>query len=422
MTTSTKKHGRRLVEPRREQAAFHFEVPDDAIASDHPARIIWMLVQQLDLTKILLKSRAVEGSAGRPTISPAVKLALWLYGISEGVGSAREIERLVHSDIAFRWIAGGIRVSHHVLSAFRVEHGREFDELFSNVIGTLLSKGLISLATVAQDGTRVRASASPPSFRTEASLLACKQQAELHLKAVIAAANDPERSAAQHAASLARANEMKARVDAAIETVRELQKDRDPRYGPARASTTDASARTMKMGDSGFRPAFNVQFATVGEKMGGPRTIVGVRVTTNTTDMGSLEPMLEEIRSRTDQLPKRVVADAGHAKHSDIAASMRKGVDVIVSVPDDPRLKTRGARSKQNTTEEIVAWRSRMEQQDAKEWLRWRGSACELSNAHVKQRFGMRQFLVRGIEKVTCVVLLTALAANLLAHASALLS
>ena len=30
----------------------------------------------------------------------------------------------------------------------------------------------------------------------------------------------------------------------------------------ARASTTDAEARVMKMGDGGFRPAFNVQFAT----------------------------------------------------------------------------------------------------------------------------------------------------------------
>src|SRR2546426_679995 len=30
----------------------------------------------------------------------------------------------------------------------------------------------------------------------------------------------------------------------------------------ARASTTDADARVMKMGDGGFRPAFNVQFAT----------------------------------------------------------------------------------------------------------------------------------------------------------------
>jgi len=414
----TKKHGRRVLEPNRDQAVIRVEVPDDAIAMEHPARLIWMLVQQLDLTKILLKSRSVEGSAGRPSISPAVKLSIWLYGISEGVGSAREIERLTRTDIAFRWINGGLSVSHHSLSAFRVAHGEVFDQLFTDVIATLLAKGLISLAAVAQDGTRVRASASPPSFRTEASLLKCREQAELHLKAVLAAAENPEYTRAQHAARIGRAREIQARVEAAIETVRELQKDRDPRYAAARASTTDADARTMKMGDSGFRPAFNVQFATAGDKMGGPRTIVGVRVTTNTTDMGSLNPMLDEIHARAGQLPSALVADAGHAKHADIAAAMSRGVDVIVPVPDDPR-HTKGTRN--NATAEIVAWRRRMQDPDAKDLLRWRASACELSNAHAKQRLGMRQFLVRGVAKVTCVVLLTALTANLLAHASALL-
>src|SRR6202040_1658448 len=34
------------------------------------------------------------------------------------------------------------------------------------------------------------------------------------------------------------------------------------RSKPPRASTTDAEARVMKMADGGFRPAFNVQFAT----------------------------------------------------------------------------------------------------------------------------------------------------------------
>ena len=91
MSNPTKKNGRRVLEPSRAQATIHFEIPDDVIAEDHPARLIWMLVQQLDLTKVLLKSRSVEGHAGRPSISPALKLTLWLYAISKGIGSAREI-------------------------------------------------------------------------------------------------------------------------------------------------------------------------------------------------------------------------------------------------------------------------------------------------------------------------------------------
>ncbi len=415
----TKKHGRRVLEPNRGQVEFRIELPDDAIAADHTARTISRLVEGLDLTTIFLKSRSVEGSAGRPSISPALKLSLWLYAISRGIGSAREIERLTHSDLAFRWLLGGLQIGHHALSAFRVSHGEQFNKVLSDLLAVLLHAGLISLDQVAQDGTRVRASASPPSFRGEVSLQNCREQAALHLNAVLANADDPEYTRAQHQARIAAAKQMQSRVDAAIAAAKEMKIGRDPRYAPPRASTTDADARTMKMGDGGYRPAYNVQLATTGDKLGGPRTIVGVRVTNNTTDMGSLNPMLDDIEARTGQTPKALVADAGHAKHADIAAAMARGVDVIVPVPDDPR-HTSGARN--NSTPEVVAWRQRMEKPDAAEMVRWRASACELSNAHAKQRFGMRQFLVRGTSKVTCVVLLTVLVSNMLAHASALLS
>jgi transposase len=419
MDEPTKKHNRRVLEPNREQAEMRFEIPDDAIASDHPARVMWQLVQGLDLTAILLKGKSVEGGAGRPGISPGIKLTLWLYAISRGIGSAREIARLTQSEIAFRWIVGELKVSHDTLSAFRVSHGEQFSKLLTDLLAGLMDCGLISLDQVAQDGTRIRASASAPSFRRERSLLSCREQATLHLKAVLASADDPEFTRRQHAARLAAAKAIKERVEAAIITVKELQIGRDPKYKPPRGSTTDADARIMKMGDSGFRPAYNVQFATVGAKMGGPRTIVGIRVTTNTTDMGSLDPMVDEIQKRTGKLPQALVGDAGHAKHADIAAVTRRGVEVVVPVPDDPRHTTGAAN---DATPEIVEWRARMETKAAKEMLRWRASACELTNAHAKQRFGMRQFLVRGLQKVTCVVMLGALTANLLAHASSLLA
>lgn len=120
-------------------------------------------------------------------------LCVWLYAISQGIGSAREIARLCHSDAAFRWIVGDVSVSHQVLSEFRVGHRATFDALMSDVLASLMHKGLLSLDMVAQDGTRVRAS-SAPSFRRYGSLLECRAQASLHLKAVLADADNPELS------------------------------------------------------------------------------------------------------------------------------------------------------------------------------------------------------------------------------------
>ena len=66
-----------------------------------------------------MKSR--DGEAGRPAADPTVMLALWLYAAVEGVGSARELERLAESDAAYRWLAGGVPLNYHGLADFRVE-------------------------------------------------------------------------------------------------------------------------------------------------------------------------------------------------------------------------------------------------------------------------------------------------------------
>lgn len=291
--------------------------------------------------------------------------------------------------------------------------------MMTNVLATLMSKGLLSLSLVAQDGTRTRAAATAPSFRSYGSLVECREQAELHIKAVLAAADDPEYTQAQHAARAAAAKDYLERVEAAIETVTELQKSRAPSASPARASTTDAEARVMKMGDGGFRPSFNVQYAVAGSELGGPRTIVGVNVTNVGSDMGSMAPMVQQIEERTGQLPTVLLADGGHAKAEDITATMRMGIDVIVPPAETAKsiekLKAEGA------TPEVIAWRERMETDDAKKLYRARAGLVELANAHQKTHHGIAQLLVRGVAKVTCVMLLNAIGSNLLQHAPRLL-
>ena len=49
-----------------------------------------------------------------------------------------------------------------------------------------------------------------------------------------------------------------------------------PRYSVPNQDEADPEARVMKMGDGGFRLGMNVQVATAGDVLGGPRTIVGV--------------------------------------------------------------------------------------------------------------------------------------------------
>lgn len=405
----------RILEPDHQQISIRFDDPDRTLAPDHLARSLFLIIGRLDLSRFVEDSKSVEGHAGRPLLSVQMKLALWLYAISQGIGSAREIERLTRSDDAFAWLTRGLEISHHTLSGFRTGHGEALRKLMVDVLASLLKMGLLDLSMVAQDGTRVRASASAPSFRRLESLQQCREQAELHLKAVLASADEADSNGHQ-ATREAKARELLARVDAAIATVNELQQQRGYEEKQARASTTDADARVMKMPDGGFRPGYNLQFATAGKEHGGPRTIVGVNVTNVGSDMGSVTPMIQQVAQNTSRFPMVWMADANHVKHACLEYADGVGIAVLMAIPK------REQASACSKLPAVVAWKTRMEMPEAKRLYRARAALAELSNAHAKGRFGLERVLVRGLDKVGCVGVLIALAFNLSQHAAALLT
>ena len=137
--------------------------------------------------------------------------------------------------------------------------------LITQVLVLLMANDLIDLSRVAQDGSRVRASAGAGSFRREQTLEERMQLAREHLDAVTRQANDPAVSARRAGARKRGAEQRLARLEAAIAQIPEVTETKQrsgAKDSTARVSTTDPDARVMKMGDGGFRPAFNVQFAT----------------------------------------------------------------------------------------------------------------------------------------------------------------
>jgi transposase len=87
-----------------------------------------------------------------------------------GVGSARELARRCEESAPFRWLCGGVTVNHRLLSDFRIDHADALDELFTQVIVTLVDKKLVRVSRISQDGVRVRVSAGASSFRREERL------------------------------------------------------------------------------------------------------------------------------------------------------------------------------------------------------------------------------------------------------------
>jgi transposase len=77
----------RLREPNRKQLILKAEDLDSLIGAEHVARAIWRVLERMDLTRFYQAIKAREGSAGRAATDPKMLLALWLYGLSEGINT-----------------------------------------------------------------------------------------------------------------------------------------------------------------------------------------------------------------------------------------------------------------------------------------------------------------------------------------------
>jgi len=409
------KRGARIREADRAQISWGRIDLDAQLPADHPSRAIWAVIERIDLSALYAQIEARDSAAGAPAIDPKILLGLWVYATSEGEGSAREIQRLTSLHAAYRWICGGVEVNYHTLSDFRSQQGEVIDGLITQVIALLMKGGLIDLGRTAQDGTRVRANAGAGSFRREPTLSALMVEARAHLEEVTRQAHDPASDARRRAAQQRAAEDRIRRLDAAlaeIPKITETKKRSGAKDATVRASTTDAEARVMKMGDGGFRPAYNVQFATTTDKA---RVIVGVEVTNRGSDMGQSTSMLEQIESRTGKKPTEHLVDGGYPSHPAIDAAAAKGVTIYAPLPKPREGDTRDPHApRDDDSEAVAAWRQRMGTEEAKEIYKQRGATAETVNADAKHHRGLDQLPVRGLRKALGCAALFALTYNIL--------
>src|ERR1700712_3744001 len=112
--------GARGVGANRGQLLWGLVNPDGWLAPDHRARLVVGFVETLDLAVLYDKIEAREGTVGRPAADPAVLFALWLLATMDGIGSARELDRLTSQDLAYRWVACGVPVNYPGLAGLPV--------------------------------------------------------------------------------------------------------------------------------------------------------------------------------------------------------------------------------------------------------------------------------------------------------------
>ena len=400
----------RLREANRTQVCLRPIDLESLLPEDHRARIVWAYVEGLDLTPLYERIQAVEGEAGRPATDPKILLALWLYATLEAVGAARALDRLCTTHVAYQWLCGSVPMNYHTLADFRTAHGAFLDTLLTQGVAALLAQGLVTLERVAQDGVKVRASAGAASFRRRPTLEGCLAAAAAQVQTLRAELDaDPGATTARQKAARERAaRERQARVAQALAELPALEAKRKPaERTKARASTTDPEARTMKMADGGYRPAYNLQFATDTAT----QVVVGVDATNAGTDHGQLAPMVEQLAARPGTAPKATLADGGFATQEAITAvSDRTTVYAPVQKPRNPARDPYAPHPTDPPA--VAAWRARMGTPEAQAIYKERAATAECVNAQARNR-GLRLLSVRGLAKVQVIALWYAVAHNL---------
>jgi transposase len=391
--------------PHRDQVQMRCESLEQMLTPNHSARAVWEFVAKLDLTHWTSAIASKRGMAGAKALDPRVLVSLWIMATLDGVRSARELSRLTENHMAYRWICGDEPVNYHSLSDFRNSDPAWLENLLTQTVAALIHAGAADLKKVAQDGMRVRANASSSSFRREKTLRECLAETEEQVAALKEDQGETPATPRESAARERAVHERKARVEAALLNLKELQDENSGRYpsqrkdpSEIRVSTTDPDANKMKMADGGYRPAYNVQFATTVE--GG--AIVGVSVTDEGVDSGQLEPMVEKIESLHGSRPEEYLVDGGFVDQEAIERIEASGTQVFAPVPCAEKLAGQGKdpyARRPGDTDGVAGWRERMGTPEGREAYKNRASTAEWVNAQARNH-GLRQFLVRGIDKV----------------------
>jgi len=321
----------KLKNVNRQQTMLAHICVEDLIPCDHKARAIWALIERMDLSRFAEPLLTTQGCAGRPAWNPNLLVSLWVYGYSEGISSAREMERLMEWEPGLQWLGGLETVNAHTLSDFRVEHRPALEELFAQMLALLEGEGLVNLEQVMHDGTKIRAQAGADSFRREKTLRQRLEQARQVVQQMREEEAEGDGRNRQQAARERAAQERMQRLEAALGELTALQAEEKTEQEKAgvRVSLSEPEARIMKHGDQAIAPSYNAQISTDAQH----KIIVGAHVSQSSSDAQSLMAALKEVERNLGSKPEQVVVDGGFTNRGNIVACEAQQIDLIGSLP-----------------------------------------------------------------------------------------
>jgi transposase/signal recognition particle subunit SEC65 len=387
---------------------------------NHLSYFISDVADQLDLSKIM-DCYAYE-ERGYPPYHPRMMVKVLLYAYCIGVPSLRKIARKLEEDIAFRVLAANNTPDFRTISDFRKEHLQALAGLFLQVLKLCQKAGLVKLGHVALDGTKIKANASKHKamsykrMKEEEARLAAEITDLLRRAEVVDEEEDRRYGKNKRGEELPkelafRENRLKKIREAreALEVEAKQAAEMDGKEGDkevlpkdkAQRNFTDPTSHIMPApGGKYFIQAYNAQAAVDSAH----QIIVAAETTNKPTDRGQAEPMMEKVKENTDRLPRQMSADTGYFSSETVTTLTEQGIDIYmppnkIRHSDFVLASPRGRIPKELSIADRM--RRKLRTQKGQKCYALRKELPEPVFGQIKQVRGFRQFLFRGLDKVS---------------------
>jgi len=369
----------------------------DELGSGHLCFFVRGVIERLDMGEFE-QSYSAEGGE---LYAPELMLGVWLYAYALGVTSARQVERRLVEDLAFRYLAAGERVDNWALSAFRRRHGRALNDAFTQVLEWAQQQGMVKLGRVAIDSTRIAANASKDCVDSEQALRDTRARLRRQVRAW---QKEADRDDAEPGGLDVAIGELNRALEELPRRLERLKKS-----GLKKLSRSDEDARFLRQRGDKFVLGYSAEITVSDDHF-----IVAQRVTQNVTDNDSLAPMLDQTEERCGAPPGQALADSGFFSIDNLEQMEQRNIDAYVPDSNMARALNLGTRCRTRACAPAHRrMRAKLRSPAGQAAYARRKAIVEPVFGILKQQRGMRQFRTRGLKNVNNEFTLATLAQNI---------
>lgn len=305
----------------RQQRLLFPESLEDYISPEDPVRAYDAFVDALDIA--LLGIECDPHKVGCPQYDPRIMLKILVYGYSYGIRSSRKLERALHHNLSFIWLAGALKPDHKTLAEFRRRNKKALKDVLKQCARLCIELGLIAGNTLFVDGSKFRGNVSMTNIWTPDRCRNYLAKLDQRIEAILTECAGVDEEESEDSSLVELKSELwdKQKLKAKVEGVlAKLQTE-----GLARWNSTDPDSARIH-GRQGSHAGYNAQIV-VDDQHG---LIVHSDVVNANNDLGQFSNQIEQANQTLEQPCKVACADAGYANGEELEKIDAQGIRVIV--------------------------------------------------------------------------------------------